>query len=128
MQDRSEMRERAVVLVVEDEPIVRFCAVEMLRDAGYEVLEAAAGDEALKLIEARSDIGVLFTDIEMPGTIDGHALVEIARARQPAMRVVLTSGRMRPRTEELPPLVLFLAKPYRPDDLISVVGGDRRYG
>ncbi len=122
------MSEPTVVLVVEDEPIVRFCAVEMLADAGYHVLEAAAGDEALALMEARSDIAVLFTDIEMPGAVDGHALVGIARERRPAMRVVLTSGRVRPRAEELPPLVMFLAKPYRPDELISVVGGDRRYG
>ena len=70
------------VLVVEDEPIIRMNAVDMLEEAGFEVLEAANADTALRLLEARADeIAVLFTDIHMPGSMDGMALVALVAER-----------------------------------------------
>lgn len=120
----EQVRERATVLVVEDEPIVRFCAAEMLLDAGFEVLEAPAADRALTILEERPDVAVLFTDIEMPGTLDGSALAAIVRHRWPAIRIVLTSGRMRPAAQTLPPLAIFLPKPYQADELVMLLAAD----
>jgi len=115
------MQEKFTVLIVEDEPIVRFCAAEMLSDHGFDVVESAAADHALEILESRSDVAVLFTDIEMPGTLDGSALAMIVRQRWPQIRVVMTSGRVRPTPGELPPRAQFLPKPYLPDQLVAAL-------
>ena len=74
---------RQVVLIVEDEALVRMIAVDMIEEAGFEILEAANADEAILLLEARRDITVLFTDIEMPGSMDGLRLAQAVRGRWP---------------------------------------------
>lgn len=115
------MGKRAIVLIVEDEPIVRFCAAEMLGGEGFEVLEAAGADQALDILESRGDVAILFTDIEMPGSMDGSALAILVQRRWPAIRIVVTSGRVRPTMDELPPLALFLPKPYMPHQLVAAL-------
>jgi CheY-like chemotaxis protein len=82
-----------VVLIVEDEALVRMTAVDMIEEAGFEILEAANGDEAILLLEAWRDITVLFTDIEMPGSMDGLRLAQAVRARWPPIKIITTSGR-----------------------------------
>lgn len=117
----KSMHKRMTVLIVEDEPIVRFCAAELLSDQGFEVVEAAAADHALEILERRSDVAILFTDIEMPGSLDGSALALLVGRRWPSIRIVVTSGRVRPRPDDLPPPALFLPKPYLPDQLVAAV-------
>lgn len=103
------------VLVVEDESLVRIDAAESLREAGFEVLEAADACEALETMERRDDIGVVFTDIEMPGGMNGLELARLVRRTRPRMRLILTSGTARMDPNEIPDHGAFLSKPYSPD-------------
>lgn len=104
----------ATVLVVEDDFLVRLCAADALSDAGYNVLQAASGPDALRLIEDRP-VDVVFTDINMPGAFDGAGLARRVRQRWPATAVVITSGRGCPEGDLGE--ARFLPKPYMPDNL-----------
>jgi CheY-like chemotaxis protein len=77
---------KVIVLVVEDEPLVRMAAVYMIEDAGFEALEAGNADEAVRILEARTDIRIVFTDIDMPGSMDGIKLAAAVRGRVAADR------------------------------------------
>jgi len=107
-----------LVLVVEDEPFVRMIAAEGLEDAGFEVIEAASADEALHILDTREDVGVLFTDVNMPGSVDGVELARMVHRRWPDLRIIVTSGRDRP---PVPDDSLFLPKPYRPREVAHVI-------
>jgi len=103
---------RPVVLVVEDETLLRWHAVAMIEDAGFDVIEAGNAAEAISVLEARTDIRVIFTDIQMPGSIDGLRLAHLVRNRWPPIKIIATSGRLRLRDYELPEGGRFLPKPY----------------
>jgi two-component system, response regulator PdtaR len=81
-----------VILVVEDEVLIRMMLAEEFRGAGYAVLEAANADEALAVMAASPDIALLFTDVRMPGSMDGLALVQWVRANRPDVKVVVSSA------------------------------------
>ena len=87
----------SLVLIVEDDYLVRQNAVFLLEEAGFDTLEAACADEAIALLEARQDIRIVFTDINMPGSMDGLALAQAVRRRWPPVELVLTSGYARSR-------------------------------
>jgi len=112
---------KAVVLVVEDEPIIRMNAVAIIEDAGYEVVEAANADDAIVLMERRSDIDVVFSDIEMPGSIDGLKLIHLIRLRWPPVILILASGRVSPAIADMPPATVFLLKPYQEAALLRAL-------
>lgn len=101
-----------VILIVEDEALVRLSAVGMLEDAGFRMIEAGSGDEALELLTANSDVQLLFTDVNMPGTIDGLALARRVHDRWPKIRIMVASAKREPVPEELPVGSLFEQKPY----------------
>jgi CheY-like chemotaxis protein len=105
---------RPVVLIVEDEFLVRMDAVDMIAAAGFEVAEAANADEAIGILEARRDITVVFTDIQMPGSMDGLKLARAVRGRWPPIKIVATSGRVGIAETDLPEGGRFLPKPYVP--------------
>jgi CheY-like chemotaxis protein len=108
------------VLVVEDEPILRLNAVDMLDDAGFEVLEAADADAALRLLEERApEVAALFTDINMPGSMDGLALAKVVHERWPHIQPFVTSGRSRLHDAEIPDHGRFIAKPYRSAEMVT---------
>ena len=109
------------VLVVDDEALVRMYAVDVLRDAGHDVYEAANAQEALDVLAEQPDIGVLFTDINMPGILDGLDLARMVHGRRPDVHIILTSGRLRPPAEAIPDDGRFLAKPYAGSAVISLV-------
>lgn len=102
---------RPVILVVEDELLIRMHAVEMIEHAGFEVVEAANADEAISILEARSDITVIFTDIQMPGSMDGLKLAAAVRDRWPPVKIVTTSGHVKVGAGDLPDGGRFLPKP-----------------
>jgi CheY-like chemotaxis protein len=104
----------SAVLIVEDEPLVRLCAVETVEGAGFEVIEAANADDAIRILESRTDIRVVFTDIHMPGSMDGLKLAHAVRNRWPPIKIIVTSGRERITERELPAGGRFFAKPYDP--------------
>ena len=106
---------RGPVLIVDDEFLVREFAAEALRSEGYEVLEASDADEALDILRMRQDIRALFTDVNMPGAIDGLELAWLVRREWPGIHVIVTSGRVRPNSEELPEEGIFVPKPYIPE-------------
>lgn len=113
--------EKEIVLVVEDEPLLRLSAVEMLEDAGFEVIEASDGLEAVKILEQRLDIHLVFSDIDMPNGMDGLRLAAMIRDRWPPIEIVLTSGKVAPDTSSLPARCLFYSKPYRPRQVIEAL-------
>jgi len=110
---------------VEDESLVRLDAAESLRDAGFEVVEATDAVEALEIVLARDDIAVLFTDINMPGTMDGLELARLVHDFRPKVRLVLTSGAIKPTRDEIPDDGAFIAKPYSPETVTRAVRGSR---
>jgi DNA-binding NtrC family response regulator len=111
----------AVILVVEDEPLVRALAVDALEDAGFEVIEAATADYALVVLEKREDIRVLMTDVDMPGTLNGFQLARIVQDHFHRVRVIIVSGKARPLPGDIAPDAIFIAKPYATDDIIRRV-------
>ena len=108
----STVAKRPIVLIVEDEFLLRMSAVAMIEDAGFEVLEAGDADEAITMLESRSDIRLAFTDIQMPGSMDGLKLAAAVKGRWPPIKIIATSGRHLIRDSDLPQGALFLSKPY----------------
>lgn len=111
----------ARVLVVEDEPLLRMFNADMLIDAGFEVLEAADADQALYLLETNSDIKVVFTDVEMPGTLDGFALAQCIEAKWPTIGVLVTSGRRLPNEVFAAATRCFVPKPFRAAQVVELI-------
>jgi CheY-like chemotaxis protein len=107
------------VLVVEDDPLVRALAVEIVEEAGYVALEASDADEAVAILETRSDIALLFTDINMPGSIDGLKLAHAVRDRWPPIKIVMVSGKVALTADDMPSNSQFFAKPYQASRMIS---------
>ncbi len=106
------------VLVVEDVPQMRATAVEMFKELGCAVFDAYNGADALRILEARPEIQILFADVRMPG-MSGPELAEAAQQRRPDLRVVLTSGSV--NQDRVPAQVPFVPKPWRTTDLADVV-------
>ncbi len=113
--------DRLVVLVVEDEPLVRALTVDALEDEGFEVIEAPTGDQALRVLKARSDVDVVLTDVDMPGSIDGFQLARMARTMFPHVVVIVVSGGVRSGFTGLAPDARFVPKPYTGDLIIRMI-------
>ena len=114
------------VLVVEDEPLVRLVAVELIEDAGWRAIEAADAADALTALSAHPHVRVLFTDINMPG-MDGLELARCVHGMYPDIELVVTSGKRALADIELPDDGTFLAKPYDAQKLVSVIGSKLRH-
>jgi two-component sensor histidine kinase/DNA-binding NarL/FixJ family response regulator len=108
----------ANVLVVEDEMVLRMRAVDIVEDAGFTAVEAVNADEAISILEARSDISLLFTDIQMPGSMDGLKLAHAVHDRWPAIKIILVSGQMNPSEAERPTHSRFFRKPLGVEEMI----------
>jgi len=107
------------VLVVEDDVLSRLHASNLVEDAGYIPIEAANADEAIAILESRKDIRIVFTDIDMPGSMDGLKLARAIRDRWPPIELVLTSGHFDLQQDEIPERGRFFAKPYRDEEIIA---------
>src|SRR5579863_1733205 len=112
---------KPVVLVVEDDPIIRMVAKHFVADAGYEALEAGSADEAIRILEARSDVHLVFTDVEMPGTIDGLKLAHYIFDRWPPVRLIVVSGKTLVEERHLPLGARFFPKPYDESALVAAM-------
>jgi len=110
-----------VVLVVEDDSLLRMDAVQMIEEAGFQVLEADNADQAIALLEQRSDINVVFTDIQMPGSMDGFKLAHAIRDRWPPVKIIATSGYFLEMTSNLPEGGRFIAKPYNIERITALI-------
>jgi two-component sensor histidine kinase/CheY-like chemotaxis protein len=107
------------VLVVEDEMVLRMRAVDIVEDAGFRSVEAVNADEAISILESRSDISLLFTDIQMPGSMDGLKLAHAVHDRWPAVKIILVSGRVDPSDAERPAESRFFTKPLSVERMIT---------
>jgi CheY-like chemotaxis protein len=112
---------RPVVLIVEDEFLLRMDALDMITAAGFEVIEAANADEAIDILESRRDITLVFTDIQMPGSMDGLKLACAVRDRWPPIKIVATSGHVDVNETDLPKGGRFLPKPYSSTQVMGVL-------
>ena len=115
------MDNSTVILLVEDEVLVRMVVADVLSEAGFTVLESASAEEALRLLETRPDVQVLFTDVNMPGALDGLGLAQTVHERSPGVGILIGSGRIRPGVGELPVGARFITKPYAPSTLTDAV-------
>ena len=118
MSKRTDPR---AVLIVEDEVFIRIVAADILLDSGVPIYEAGCASEALELIVAHPDIALLFTDINMPGDMDGLALATRVFALWPHIGLIVTSGGQLLRDRDVPDSGVFLPKPYRAADLANLV-------
>jgi CheY-like chemotaxis protein len=114
-------RIKTTVLVVEDEALIRMVTVDTLEDAGFNTIEAANADEAIAIVCDRHDIDVLFTDVNMPGKLDGMDLMRLVTENRPDISVILASGMERPAKSSLPPRTLFFEKPYSYRQIITAI-------
>jgi CheY-like chemotaxis protein len=113
---------KAIILVVEDEAILRMTAVAIIESAEFGVLEAANSDEAIKLLESRDDIRLVFTDIDMPrGSLNGLKLAATVRHRWPPIAIIVVSGHRIPIKGEMPEGAAFFSKPYAEKELIDTM-------
>ena len=112
---------KPVVLIVEDEPLLRLAAVDMIEGAGFEVVEASDATQAVLILESRPDIRIVFTDIDMPHGMDGLKLAAAIRDRWPPIHIIVTSGHLVPPMTHLPADSLFFPKPYRENEIIAAM-------
>jgi two-component system, response regulator PdtaR len=122
--DKAALSQKRVILVVEDEPFVRFLAADVLEAEGFAVAEAANVENAMRVLESRQDINLVFTDIALPGNLDGMDLVRRVQARWPRIQYVITSGQQKPSLAEMPKDGRFIAKPYSSLDLVRAINGE----
>src|ERR1044071_2300543 len=114
---------KPTVLVVEDEMLLRMRAVDIVEDAGFTPLEAVNADDALALLESRSDIDLLFTDIQMPGTMNGLKLAHAVHERWPSIKIILVSGQVTPSEGNRPPDSRFFGKPLEIQQMVTELQG-----
>jgi two-component system, response regulator PdtaR len=110
--------QRVAVLVVEDESLIRMDAGSFLNAAGFEVYEADNAANAIRLLELHDEIRLIFTDINMPGSMDGLALAHYVRGRWPPVKIIVTSGYVKVPGDDLPMGALFVEKPYHPEQIV----------
>jgi len=121
MQVSDTAQRSAVILIVDDEPLLRQFAAEMIADGGFETVQAANAREAIDILEARPDIRIVFTDIDMPPGADGLELAALVRDRWPPIEIIITSGKALPAAARLPERAVFVPKPYRQDQLVDAI-------
>lgn len=110
-----------VVLVVEDEPLLRMDVAEGLRDEGFEVIEASSADQAIRALESDIRIQLLFTDVDMPGSMDGLKLARFVADRWPPVRIMVTSGHRVVEITHIPDGSVFFSKPYQHSAIVKTM-------
>lgn len=114
-------RNQQKVLIVEDEPITRMVAADVINDMGLPTREAGDADEALEILDANQDVAILFTDVDMPGAMNGMDLAQKVHQHRPDVELIVTSGASDIADADLPDHGTFIRKPYRMQQLLDVV-------
>ena len=110
-----------MLLVVENELLLSVDISDALKDEGYDVITVANADEAIKVLEIRNDIRTIFTDIDLPGSMDGLKLAAAVKDRWPPVHIIVTTGMSAPRRDQMPAQSLFIAKPYRNAEVLEAL-------
>lgn len=110
-----------IVLVVDDEAVVRHAAVEMIEESGFAALEACDGTQAMELLDTVDGVGVVLTDINMPASIDGIRLAACIQRKWPRVGIIVASGKVSPKRGDIPAGGLFFAKPYTEAEVIAAI-------
>ncbi|MDQ0510693.1 response regulator [Ancylobacter amanitiformis] len=113
---------KAVILIVEDSAIIRMSAVDLVLSAGYLALEAGSAEEAIQILESRADVDLVFTDVQMPGTMDGVRLSHYIRERWPPVKLIVASGKAIVAESHLPEGSRFFSKPYNDHAITDTIG------
>ncbi len=121
MKPHRRIVKHPVVLLVEDEPLVRLTQVDILKESEFWVVEAQDADEAFELLKSRPEIDAILTDVDMPGSMDGFEFARLVRQGWPEVAVLVISGKTGPGPGDLPPNATFLHKPIMPDDLVAAL-------
>ena len=119
MMPLDHSRLTQVVLVVEDEMLLRMKVVDMVEDAGYVSVEAVDADEAMAVLQSRSDIALLLTDVQMPGSMNGLELAHMVHERWPPIKIILASGQLKLSGSEIPLDSRFFGKPLQSAEIIA---------
>lgn len=114
---------RRMILVVEDNELLQMTTVDILCDAGLDVISVSNADEAMDALRGRDDIFAVFTDVDMPGSMDGIQLARIVERQWPMIRTVLTSGGPPPPQGSLPEQAVFYQKPYDRNEVLAALAG-----
>ncbi len=109
------------VLVVEDEPLIRLAAVDLVESAGFVALEATNADQAIAILEANRDIRLVFTDMDMPGSMNGVKLAQYVRNRWPPIHLIVASGKSVIAENDLPKGTRFFSKPYADHTIVDTM-------
>ena len=117
----KQLKTPAVVLVVEDDALLQMAALDMVKNAGFKAVAAANATEAIRILEARLDVRIVFSDIDMPPGIDGIKLAALIRDRWPPIEIILVSGHISPPKINLPARAIFFSKPYRESEVICAM-------
>jgi DNA-binding NtrC family response regulator len=115
------MTDAVAVLVVEDEPLIRLDVVDHLEREGFLVFEAANADRAIAILASQPNIHILFTDIDMPGSMDGLKLAAAVRDRWPPVKIIVTSGHRTVEITDMPDGSVFFSKPYRHEGVVESI-------
>jgi CheY-like chemotaxis protein len=110
-----------VVLLVEDEPLVRILNLDILHEGGFRVIDANDADEAFEILKRRPDVKAVLTDVDMPGSMNGFEFARLVAQGWPEVGVLVISGKTRPDRGDLPPKAAFLPKPYGPAALLQAL-------
>ena len=110
-----------VILVIEDEPLQRLYLVDFIEQAGFTVVEACNAEEAIEILQARTDIRIVFADLDMPRSVDGLKIAASIRDRWPPIEIILTSGRATPAADLIPARSRFVPKPYDERQVIRTI-------
>jgi CheY-like chemotaxis protein len=120
-EEEMTMADKIAVLVVEDEPITRMDVVDQLEEGGFKVYQAPDADRAIKILETNPAIRILFTDIDMPGSMDGLKLAAAVRDRWPPIKIVVASGLRKINMDALPDNSRFFSKPYNVNEIAATM-------
>ncbi|WP_192843146.1 response regulator [Aureimonas sp. AU12] len=118
---RTDDIEQPIALVVDDEPLIRMDTGDILCDAGFHVVEARTADEAFAFLERHPSLRLVFTDVQMPGDLDGFQLARLVAERWPHVSVIVASGAVRPGPGDLPDQAEFINKPFTPQLVLDTV-------
>lgn len=121
MKPRGPILNQPVVLVVEDEFLVRTVQVDILKDADFWVLEAENADEAFEILKQRPEVRIVLTDVDMPGSLDGFEFARLVAQGWPEVGVLVISGKTAPSPGDMPPTAVFAGKPLRPAALVKKI-------